>query len=528
VFSVHRNVWWMEVDTDSGDVTEADGTVLGNLDGTNLPLEANVDLEVVFTPPSGQQVFLFDTGGGAAREMVFMQQSTNANAVYRHARWTGSAWSVNTITTVNQPNNQVTYYPIINFVPGDTNSVVLTRAVPTNTTTGIHYVEKWTTANSGATWTKAETIDSAPYNTTGAGDRRALARAFPVRVESGTAPFDVMGAEIIDFPIYYKEWVIYTRPLPLSHPVRRVPPDDPIRRGLETEPKSPATGLYLPGTTGHYIEGPTSSATVPSDGIRLEIDVALPDWTPAAEVTLFGKEKDASTREPRVVVNTVGRIGIYWSENGSTASSMVPNDVPPFEPWQRVKLAVEFIPSHAHPTVAGTFQKTLRTYYRFSDDDPWTTLNVSQNSPATSLFSSDSPWNIGCRRNGVTELAAGVYYRAAVMTPNGETLAEWRADRSSDQGIQVDPQGNTWTVKSRDLALTSPVVTGRVLINGVQAETKGHTHAAADVVGARSWVAAPATSTSPGTVGQEAYDANGFYYLCVAPSQWRRFQLTNF
>jgi hypothetical protein len=59
----------------------------------------------------------------------------------------------------------------------------------------------------------------------------------------------------------------------------------------------------------------------------------------------------------------------------------------------------------------------------------------------------------------------------------------------------------------------------------VQAETKGHTHVAADVVGARSWAAVPATATSPGTAGQEAYDAN-FHYICVAANQWRRTALT--
>jgi hypothetical protein len=531
--SVHNKVWWFEVDTDSGDVTQADGTVLGNLDGTNLPLEASTELEVVYSPSGGQGSYLFDVADGATRQMTFLEATISnfmPTATYKHARWTGSAWSVNTISTVNQPTGQVTYYPIANFVPGESNSVILTRAEPSSSTAGVHYVEKWTTANNGSTWTKAEVVDSASYNSAGAGDRLALARAFPVRVESGTALFDVIASEIIKWTNYYSGWVIRTRPLPLSIPVKRVPQADPIREGRRTEPQPPLNGLYLPGLTGHYIQGPTSSSTLPSVGVRVEIDVALPDWTPASEITLIGKEKNNSTREFRLIINSLGRVGVYWSENGSTFKTLQPNDVPspPFEPWQRVKLAVEFIPEHAHPTNPSLDQYSFRSYYRLSDDKPWTVLNQTQTTTATSLFVSDSPWEIGGRQAATSAQAAGVYYRAAVMSLGGEVLAEWRADRSSDQGIQVDPQGNTWTVKSRDLALTNPVVTGRVLINGVQAETKGHTHAAADVVGARSWVAAPATSTSPGTVGQEAYDANGFYYLCVAPSQWRRVQLTTF
>jgi len=475
--SVHNKLWWFEVDLDSGDVTEADGTVLGNLDGTNLPLEANVDLEVVRDPGSGNAPFLFDVGHGVTREMTFMEGSLSnlaATMTYKHARWTGSAWSVNTITTVNQPSNQVTYFPIINFVPDEPAAVILTRAEPATTTTGIHNVEKWTTGDSGATWTKAATVDSASYDATGAGDRRALARAFPVRVESGSSPFDVIAAEIIDFPRYFSGWEIYPRPLPLSHPVRRVPKADPIRTGLETEPSSPQTGLYLPGTTGHYIEGPTDAGTVPTDGIRLEVDVALPDWTPDTEVTLLGREKNATTRELRLVLSgAVGRLGVCWSEDGSTLQWLVPNQVPTpaFEPWQRVQIAVEFIPSHAHPTIAGTFQRTMRSFYRFNDSEPWTTLSVTQISPATSVFVGDSPWEIGGRQLGTVDQQAGVYYRAAVMTVGGEVLAEWRADKPSDQGIQVDPQGNTWTIKSRDAILTSPVVTNLKTSSVIDPET---------------------------------------------------------
>jgi hypothetical protein len=68
---------------------------------------------------------------------------------------------------------------------------------------------------------------------------------------------------------------------------------------------------------------------------------------------------------------------------------------------------------------------------------------------------------------------------------------------------------------------------GRVLINGVQAETKGHTHVAADVVGAPAWVAIPANASSPGTMGQMAHDGiGGWLYVCVANNQWRRTALT--
>jgi hypothetical protein len=56
--------------------------------------------------------------------------------------------------------------------------------------------------------------------------------------------------------------------------------------------------------------------------------------------------------------------------------------------------------------------------------------------------------------------------------------------------------------------------TGTVRANGTQVEVKGHKHVAADVTGARSWAAVPASSTAAGTAGQEAYDAN-WRYVCV-------------
>jgi hypothetical protein len=57
--------------------------------------------------------------------------------------------------------------------------------------------------------------------------------------------------------------------------------------------------------------------------------------------------------------------------------------------------------------------------------------------------------------------------------------------------------------------------TGTVQVNGVQVETKGHKHVAADVTGALSWTATvPGSPTAAGTQGQLAADG-GFLYVCV-------------
>jgi hypothetical protein len=463
-FSVHRTTWWCEVNLTTGSVTKSDGTVLGNLfTGTNVPLEASVSLEAAHISPTGKGPLLFDVGYGSAKEMLFCEGTLSnfpSDATYKHARWTGNSWSVNTITTVNQPQGQLgSYYPIVNFVPGEPNAVLLTRAEPATATTGIHKVEKWTTSDSGATWARAATVDSAPYDSTGAGDRRGLARAFPVRVESGSAISEAVVADVLEFPRYDYGWVINTRPAPTSAILKRVPPDDPIRNAVEAT--TPGNGLYLPGLDKHWIKGPTTA--LPASGVRVEIDVALPNWIPGTEISLLGKEKDADNREFRLVVGAVGRIGVYWSENGSTAKSLIPDQILGFRPGQRVQIAAEFIPSHSgdpnQSSNPSSPQLTLRVYYRLNDFQPWKAFVVAQNSPATSLFLSDSPWEIGSRRLGVTDQAVGVFYRASIMTIGGSLIAEWRADKLSDQGVQVDPLGNTWTVNSRDRLIDSPVIT---------------------------------------------------------------------
>jgi hypothetical protein len=276
---------------------------------------------------------------------------------------------------------------------------------------------------------------------------------------------------------------------------------------------------------------------------------------------------------------------------------------------------VDFIPKHAHPTTAGGFQRTLRSFYRFSDDEPWVGLGNAANSPGTTMHKGGtSPWEVGSRRLGTTDQTEGVFYRASVMKIGGEVLAEWRGGGMSYRGTGPDVKGNTWTVRSPNMEFRNPVLlspkmstivdpetnvliaqfdalgasatsnyllmfsanltpglqamggtdvniqmipkgagalrifanapalegfsgsgnadlkivtqsVGRVLINGVQAETKGHTHAAADVVGAVQLVNTPLSAVAPGTLGQVSYDTN-FWYVCVAANTWKRTPLS--
>jgi hypothetical protein len=454
-----NKIWYAEINTSTGSITTASGTVLGNLDGTNLPL-AQASLQEVFTSAvAGRRPWGFDVGYNSTRELVFSDgnpSNFSEDGKYRYARWNGTSWVVSYIADVGNfvSTGNGSYFPSITFVPGAANQVLLARGTKT-TPTGTHFVEKYETANSGVTWTLAETIDSSTVNNSTKTPRLALTRAYPVRVESGTTPFDVIGHDIQAYPNYYYGWKMFVRPLPLSLPVKRVPGTDAeaIETGLRADlliSKSPQTGVYLPGTSGTFIQGP--NVAVPSTGLRLEVDLSLPDWDIDSAVTLFAKEESSTKREARIMLSTKGagqtgcRVGFWWSENGSTAKSIIPNDVIHPAPGQRVQIAITFLPTTvATPPGAAGPQYYFSSFYRYSDTDPWTPLAVTQLTPATTLFSSNSQWEIGSRWGGTYEMPEAVFHRASLMTRGGETLAEWRADRGG--ATQKDLQGNTWVTK---------------------------------------------------------------------------------
>jgi hypothetical protein len=85
-----------------------------------------------------------------------------------------------------------------------------------------------------------------------------------------------------------------------------------------------------------------------------------------------------------------------------------------------------------------------------------------------------------------------------VYTDPGVTTASIRAN-SAEPNVNLNLQSQS---------------SGVVQANGAQVEVKGHTHTVAQVTGARSWAAVPASSTAAGTAGQEAYDAT-WRYVCV-------------
>jgi hypothetical protein len=97
-----------------------------------------------------------------------------------------------------------------------------------------------------------------------------------------------------------------------------------------------------------------------------------------------------------------------------------------------------------------------------------------------------------------------------MLRPKGTAPVQVYADAPATAARIVATSG---TVLDLSLNLETKMA-GVVQANGTQVEVKGHTHTVAQVTGARSWAAVPASSTAAGTAGQEAYDAT-WRYVCV-------------
>jgi hypothetical protein len=141
--------------------------------------------------------------------------------------------------------------------------------------------------------------------------------------------------------------------------------------------------------------------------------------------------------------------------------------------------------------------------------------------------------------NNIVEVLDGAGAQLFYIAPTGE--------------LRINGEVRVKTsVRSVDANLDLNGNGGVVRAGGTQVEVKGHTHVAADVVGAEStakkgvangyapldatskvpaanlparWVAVPASATAPGTAGDTAY-ASGFLYVCVAANTWQRTALT--
>lgn len=67
---------------------------------------------------------------------------------------------------------------------------------------------------------------------------------------------------------------------------------------------------------------------------------------------------------------------------------------------------------------------------------------------------------------------------------------------------------------------------GNVTANRIFANIYNYSNGVSILNSVVQWVSAPMSNTSPGTVGQAAYDAGGNLFVCTATNVWAKFSGT--
>lgn len=189
----YENVYYGQINLGTGAVTKSDGTVLGNLDGTSLPI-AVASLEVAGAPSGTHDyTWAYDVSDATDPEVVWVSwdgPDLPGTATYWYSKLSSGTWASQDVTLAggrfsdaSQPYIGGAQFP--RSSPGG-------RVYTTRKDSGAWKVERQDTADSGATWT-ATLLATSPV---------PLVRAWPVEVRSGVATFEVVANRVTRFTSY--------------------------------------------------------------------------------------------------------------------------------------------------------------------------------------------------------------------------------------------------------------------------------------------------------------------------------------
>lgn len=152
----HENddtVRYCVIDLTSGGIATTDGTVLGNLDGTGLPVDWD-DLEVAYSGPSGSGVRLFAVSDATNPEIGLATWTNNLDTVYRYVTHDGGAWSEEVVVAAGATfgyTASIHYNGGVGFYPSAAGGELLVSREDA----GTWFVERWVRNGS---WAADETI----------------------------------------------------------------------------------------------------------------------------------------------------------------------------------------------------------------------------------------------------------------------------------------------------------------------------------------------------------------------------------
>jgi hypothetical protein len=167
--STIHDIYYCEVNLDTGAITKQDGTSLGNFKtGSSLPIVVTTELDMAVDIDTGTyNARLFDVGDGDVPELLYAQWTGDSDATYFLAWYDGSAWNTSEIVAAGESfgfTASVHYNGGAAFphqTPG--RQVILSREAD-----AVWYLERWVR---GDTWVSTELATS---------DSSALVRPFPV------------------------------------------------------------------------------------------------------------------------------------------------------------------------------------------------------------------------------------------------------------------------------------------------------------------------------------------------------------
>lgn len=146
-----------------------------------------------------------------------------------------------------------------------------------------------------------------------------------------------------------------------------------------------------------------------TNDLDVRVDVALDDWTPAADVSLGGRWGSGTNKSWRIRVLTTGALSIEFTADGSaitTATSSATLGSVGVVDGQRVRLKFELDVDN------GASGKSVKFYYQFIGSTTWTQLGVTQTS-ATAIAALNQPassnYEIGGTQSATSVISGKLY-----------------------------------------------------------------------------------------------------------------------
>lgn len=173
-------VYYAEVDLNTGSIT-ANGSPLGNLDGTNLPIDFD-DCDEVGDVAAGWGSWVYDVSpdGAAVLWSSFDRADVAATSEYHYSHLAGGTWTTHDIVAAGATFEGTTEPYLGGAQFAEDGTVILSRRDGAD-----WVVERWTTADDGENWTSEELFSEAA-------GKLACVRAFEVeQIDEVARPFDV-------------------------------------------------------------------------------------------------------------------------------------------------------------------------------------------------------------------------------------------------------------------------------------------------------------------------------------------------